>query len=102
VVKEYKRLKDTLTVVLEGELDHHTAEKVRNELDMLIDDISIKNLILDLKYLSFMDSSGVGVILGRYKAIMKRNGSIAVKNANPQIDKILEISGLYRIIKKLN
>jgi len=98
---KYKREADTLTVILSGELDHHTSEYVREELDRLIEDVSIKHLILDLKGLQFMDSSGIGVVLGRYRTMAKREGSVGVKNTTPRIDKIFEVSGLYKIINRL-
>ncbi|MGI6706973.1 MAG: anti-sigma F factor antagonist [Clostridia bacterium] len=98
---KYRREADTLTVTLSGELDHHTSEYIREELDRLIEDVSIKHLILDLRCLQFMDSSGIGVVLGRYRTMAKRKGSVSVKNTTPHIDKIFEVSGLYKIIHKL-
>ncbi len=98
---KYRREADTLTVILSGELDHHTSEYIREELDRLIEDVSIKHLILDLRCLQFMDSSGIGVVLGRYRAMAKREGSVSIKNTTSHIDKIFEVSGLYKIIHKL-
>ncbi len=92
--------KDTLVVEMEGELDHHTANAVRDRLDSILDDASIKNMVIDLKKLKFMDSSGIGVFIGRYKNIAQRGGIIAVAQVTPQIHKILEVSGLYRILRK--
>lgn len=97
----YQRDRNTLTIQIEGELDHHTSNQVKKELDKVIDDISIQNLVFDFKELYFMDSSGIGVILGRYKIINKRQGSIYIKNANPHINKILDVSGLYNIVKMI-
>lgn len=92
---------DTITVVLEGDLDHHNAERVRVELEELIANARIRHLILDLGKLSFMDSSGIGVVLGRYKTLSKRSGSVAVRSPNAHVDRIFAMSGLYQIVEKL-
>lgn len=94
-----KRVSDILVVSLEGELDHHTSGEVRKYIDHLLDDPTIKNLIIDIKKLNFMDSSGLGVLIGRYKIIKKRGGKLGVSNISAQIDRIFVVSGLYKIIK---
>ncbi|MGI6005785.1 MAG: STAS domain-containing protein [Christensenellales bacterium] len=91
-----------LTVALRGELDHHCAATVRDKLDALIMDPQIKVLTLDLKHLTFMDSSGIGVIIGRYKHLKGRGGRMQVKNVNAQIDRIMTLAGLYRIVKRVD
>ena len=93
------RKRDILIVKLEGELDHHHAEEIRDSLDKQLEDLSIRNLILDLSNLYFMDSSGIGVFIGRYKTISKRGGQVCITNIDAQLDRILEVSGLYRILK---
>lgn len=92
---------DTMTVVLEGELDHHSAQSVRAELESLIASPHVRHLVLDLGMLSFMDSSGIGVVLGRYKTLAKRGGSVAVRSPNAHVDRIFAMSGLYQIVDKL-
>jgi len=94
-----RRKKDILIVKLEGELDHHHADDIRNALDKQLEDLSIRNLILDLSNLYFMDSSGIGVFIGRYKTIRERGGQVCITNINAQLDRMLEVSGLYRILK---
>ena len=96
-----KRTGRTLTVKLKGELDHHSADYVRYEVDRLIEDRTIKQLVFDFSGLNFMDSSGIGVILGRYKKMDRRNGIVALKGAGRQIDKILSMAGLYSVIRKI-
>ncbi len=93
-------IRDTVTVQLEGELDHCSADRVRASLDALIADQNIKRLVIDLNRLTFMDSSGIGVIIGRYRTLVRRNGSVAVRGANPTVDRIFQMSGLYQIIEK--
>lgn len=92
---------DTMTVILEGELDHHSAERMRTELESLIASPHVKHLVLDLGKLSFMDSSGIGVVLGRYKTLARRGGSVAVRSPNAHVDRIFAMSGLYQIVDKL-
>ena len=92
---------DTMTVVLEGELDHHSAERMRTGLESLIASPHVKHLVLDLGKLSFMDSSGIGVVLGRYKTLARRGGSVAVRSPNAHVDRIFAMSGLYQIVDKL-
>ncbi len=95
---EHARQRDTLTVRLRGELDHHSAEQVREELDALIADDRIVHLVIDMQALSFMDSSGIGVLIGRYRSMTRRKGTMSVKNMNPQIERIFQLSGLHQII----
>ena len=98
---DYERRRQTLTVRLRDELDHNSAVRLRSELDALLQDASIRRLVLDLKKLSFMDSSGVGFIIGRYKVMARRGGSVAVMNADKQMDRIFKMSGLYELVEKL-
>lgn len=96
----YENIDNTLIVKLQGELDHHVAEKIRVELDEMISNKRSKNLIFNLKELNFMDSSGIGVIIGRYKNINKLGGKVAVIEVSEKVDKIFNLAGLYRIIDK--
>lgn len=89
----------TLVAKLSGELDHHTAPKLREALDREINSQNIVNLVLDFDDVGFMDSSGIGVIAGRYKEIQARGGKVMIIRVNPQVDKILEISGLKKILE---
>ena len=91
----------TLTVYLSGELDHHSASQIRQELDALIRDSRARRLVLDLSSLSFMDSSGIGVILGRYNQMARRGGSLAVRKPSSQINRIFDLSGVYQIVERL-
>ena len=97
----HERQRSTMLVKLSGELDHNYADRIRAELDDLIADPSIKKLVFDMSALSFMDSSGIGMIIGRYKLMARRGGRVAVKCGNRRIDKIFEMAGLYQIIDKL-
>jgi|SRR5690554_4993769 len=93
---------DTLIVKIQGELDHHTAEEIRNKLDNELENNNIINILFDFSDLKFMDSSGIGVLMGRYKRISQRNGQAGVYQINPQVRRVFEISGLLRIFKEFN
>jgi stage II sporulation protein AA (anti-sigma F factor antagonist) len=67
---------DVLCIRLSGELDHHTADELREQVTAVIEKNNIRHIVLNLKHLSFMDSSGLGVILGRYKQIKQVHGEI--------------------------
>ncbi|HHV95586.1 MAG TPA: anti-sigma F factor antagonist [Clostridiaceae bacterium] len=88
-----------LIVRLIGELDHHASDYVRRKIDGEMIKPTTKNIIFDLSNLSFMDSSGIGIIMGRYRAISRINGQIAVACSNAQILKLLEMSGISKVIQ---
>lgn len=94
-----ERKNDILIVRLEGELDHHHAEEIRDAIDEILEDTSIRHLVFDLTNLRFMDSSGIGVFMGRYKTISKRGGQACITNVNGQLARIMDVSGLYTILK---
>jgi len=89
-----------LIVTMSGELDHHVAKSIRIEVDELILKKRTKNLIFDMSQLKFMDSSGIGVILGRYKNITNIGGKVAVVNVSDRVDRIFSMTGLYKVINK--
>ena len=95
-----QKQRDTLIVYPQGELDHHSAQAMREEMDAAMEDRQIRTLILDLRDLTFMDSSGIGVIIGRYRLLSRRGGSVYVRNMSPQGEKLFTLSGLHRIIQK--
>ncbi len=97
---EHARQQDTLTVRLKGELDHHSAEQVRRDLDALLADERITHLVLDLDGLTFMDSSGIGVLIGRYRTLARRQGTLAVRNMSANVARIFQLSGLHQIIQR--
>lgn len=95
------KVKDRILLIeLNEELDHHNAEYIRRKADNIVDGQAIKNIIMDFKNVLFMDSSGIGVIMGRYKKIVFNKGKIVVINVNKNVDRILDMSGLYRLVVK--
>lgn len=98
MVLKLENHKDNLIVQLKGELDHHSTENTRQKIDQYYLDHSLNNIILDLRGLSFMDSSGIGLIMGRYKNCIEKKGSLALVSDNSYVDRILKMSGLLKII----
>ncbi|MFC0558257.1 anti-sigma F factor antagonist [Halalkalibacter alkalisediminis] len=88
-----------LLVRLEGELDHHTAEKLRAQVEQKLADGQVKHIVLNLELLSFMDSSGLGVILGRYKQVKANGGEMVVCAISSSVKRLFEMSGLFKIIR---
>ena len=89
---------DVLCIRLSGELDHHSADELRNQAVQAIEKNEIRHIILNLEQLSFMDSSGLGVILGRYKQIKQLHGEMVVCAISPPIQRLFDMSGLFKII----
>ncbi|MFB9325294.1 MULTISPECIES: anti-sigma F factor antagonist [Paenibacillus] len=95
---ELEHYRDVLIVRLKGELDHHTADIVRFKMEEAILRGNSAHVILSLKDLLFMDSSGLGVILGRYKQLKARDGKMVVCDVNPGVYRLFELSGLFKIL----
>jgi len=92
-------LRGTVLIVrLGGEFDHAVTEEVRDYLDVWLRRSGARHLVLNLSTLEFMDSSGLGVILGRYRRLAPEGGRIVVCGVNPTVHRMFELSGLYRII----
>lgn len=87
-----------LIISLQGDLDHHMSLMIRETIDDKIKANGIENIVFDFQNTTFMDSSGIGLIMGRYKLISKNGGKIQVVNTNSAINRIFEISGLYKIV----
>ena len=95
----YEQNAGKLTVFIPKELDHHEAGKLRAEVDMLIDTYRVRSLVLDFSNTEFMDSSGIGVVIGRCRNMSFSGGEVSAKNLNERVDKIFTVSGLKKIIK---
>jgi len=90
-----------LVVRFSGDIDHNAAVQMRRKLDGMLDDAQIRRLVFDMRDVEFMDSSGIGMLIGRYKIMRSKGGSVAVTGMDQRINKIFEMAGLYRIIEKL-
>lgn len=85
---------DTVTALIKGEIDHHSSAQLRREIDLAIQRNSPKTLFLDFSGVSFMDSSGIGLVMGRYKKMQTIGGKVVVQNAPSHIKKVMKIAGL--------
>lgn len=96
---KYQVQENCLTIYLPREVDHHNAEEMKREADAVIDRNHIKYIIFDFEKTDFMDSSGIGVIMGRYKTICLVGGEVWAVHANARIRKILTLSGAAKIMQ---
>lgn len=89
---------DTMIVRLNGELDQHYATRLRSEIDGEVSHRGIHKIVFDFSKVGFMDSSGIGVIMGRYRLMQSVGGTVCAFGASPRLDKLIEMSGIKRII----
>ncbi len=87
-------------VKLYGEIDQHCVSEIRDDIDRQIAIRNINSLIVDLGGVEFMDSSGIGMIMGRYKNMVSRGGKMMLVRPQPQVDKVLELSGIKKLFEK--
>lgn len=90
--------REAMIVRLKGELDHHSAAELKSRMEQMIEQEHIHHIILSLKELNFMDSSGLGVILGRYKQVANKGGQMIVCDCSPSVYRLFEMSGLFKIL----
>ncbi|GAA0718439.1 anti-sigma F factor antagonist [Clostridium malenominatum] len=99
---KFDNKEDKLLVYMMGELDHHSAEEVRNKIDDRLSREDITKLIMDFSDVSFMDSSGIGVVIGRYKKLASKNGKVCITNVSDSVKRVFELSGMFKIIQLYN
>lgn len=87
-----------LIVKIECDIDHHVADKIKEKIERQIELSNVKNIIFDLEKVCFMDSSGIGMLIGRYKTVRAMGGKIYIINLNPALQAIIQVSGLRDII----
>lgn len=97
---DYQYKNGVFIYYLPKELDHYYADKLKRKSQSVFEDESINYLIFDFSNTVFMDSSGIGLITGRFRKIFDKGGKVYVVNVNPAIDKLLLLSGIYSIVKK--
>lgn len=99
-MEKYCELKDGyLLVHVPRELDHHLAGGLRMEADLLIDACQVRKVVFDFSGTEFMDSSGIGVIIGRSRNVGYYGGEVTARNLNERMKKIFMVSGLHKIVK---
>lgn len=98
MISEFDELDNCLYFQITEEIDHHTTEKVRRKMDNEITRFMPRKVVFDFSKVSFMDSAGIGLIIGRYKLSKMLGGITEIINANQSIKKVLEMSGIVKII----
>ena len=101
MIIKFQKDNQTLSAFLQGEIDHHTAAFARNEIDTeLGTEISAQmptKLVLDFGGVTFMDSSGIGLVMGRYKVTNSMGAVLEVSNIPPNIYKVMKLAGLEKL-----
>ena len=92
---------DKMIIYISGEIDHHSSREIREGVDRLIITHRPKVFILDLAGVDFMDSSGLGLVLGRYRRVKELEGDMYIANADERTMKILKMAGVDKIIKTI-
>ena len=99
---ETKQQNEELIASLYGELNEEAAPEAKRTFDILCDDKNVRILILDFANVSFMNSTGIGVILRLYRELNRRGKKLFIANPNRQIDKVISLSGLYSVIERIS
>ncbi len=96
----FERKGKSLFITLGEDLDHHNAVAIREVSDSYIAKYPIEQVIFDFTGVNFMDSSGIGVIMGRYKQMSYVGGAVYVYGINKSVERIFQMSGLYKLVKQ--
>ena len=95
---EFQKKSYTLIIKIQGEIDHHCATELKQKIEKEYQKSDAKNIIFDFEQVTFMDSSGIGMLIGRYKYALAYGGKTAVANANERVLKIFQMAGMQKII----
>ena len=95
---ELQKKGNVLIACLQGEIDHHAAAEVKTKVDAYITGSNVERLVMDFSKVSFMDSAGIGMVMGRYQNMKRLGGSMCLVGANKTIRRIFEMSGLTSVI----
>lgn len=88
-----------ITAYISGEIDHHTARSIREQIDAEVELNQPTLLVLDFSDVTFMDSSGIGLVMGRYRILSKFGAELAIIGASPNIYKVLRLAGIEKLAK---
>ena len=94
----YEKKDKLLLINFTEEIDHHTTEKIRRRADYEIERYVPRKVIFDFNKVSFMDSAGIGLLMGRYKLVSMLGGQVEVSNITPSVRRIFEMSGILKLI----
>lgn len=98
MANNFRNGRNSLIVNLYGEIDQYAAAELKEAIDIEIENSPKKNLIFDLSEVTLMDSSGIGLIVGRYKLIVSLGGKMALCNASKSVAKMLRLSGIEKVV----
>lgn len=100
-LEDFAIIDNYLCIKMPREVDHHGAAGIRENADRLIMDDKVRNIVFDFEDTTFMDSSGIGIIIGRYRKISCFGGKVYAINANDRVRRLLKASGMSAIIEVL-
>lgn len=95
----YEAKEQILIIHLPKELDHHNCRNLKYETDLLFSENYINHVVFDFSRTEFMDSSGIGILLNRYKQMARSGGKVTLYGASAQVERILTIGGVHRLMK---
>jgi stage II sporulation protein AA (anti-sigma F factor antagonist) len=95
---QYERQGDVLFLRMPGEIDHHSSREIREITEAYLQNTAVYRLVFDFADTTFMDSSGVGMMMGRYKRMRERGGGVWIWHTGYQIRRILRIAGMEQLI----
>lgn len=95
----YEMGDDILIAELYGEMDHHSSEKIRHDIDEMLDLYGMHHLIMDFSRVGFMDSAGIGIILGRYRKLHPAGGRMILVGCSQKIRTILHMAGVFTVME---
>ena len=94
----FRKKNKTIMILITGEIDHHTSKELRRQTESALIQMGGRNIIFHFENVTFMDSSGIGMMIGRYKQLQAIGGRIAIACANQKIDEIIRLSGLTNLL----
>ncbi|MCD8083792.1 MAG: anti-sigma factor antagonist [Clostridiales bacterium] len=98
----YEAKGTVLVIHLPKELDHHNCRNLRYETDLLLSENYVNQIVFDFSRTEFMDSSGIGVLLNRYKQMARSGGSVYLRGVNRHVERALAVGGVYKLMKCLD
>ena len=99
---KFKLINDVLYIMLIGELDDYSASYTRSVIDEALQENNFGSVVFELSHLEFMDSTGIGVLIGRYKNLKNKNKPIYISNPTQTVEKIFKMSGIFEIMPKIS
>lgn len=99
---QFRIYKNILIAFIQDEVDHHTATSIRYGIDRAFQKFDCENLVMDFSKVRFMDSSGIGLILGRYKRMRKRQGNLYLSGCHRHVEKVLKMSDVFSLVQKFS